>query len=117
MNIKKSIIAITLLGLIACNTDTQDDEPWWTDDQYNEDDTDADDTDMTDDGKDDDGKDDDGKDDDGKDDDGGKNAPDCDKDFDPSEPCEGDPKSTACMFGDDLYYCDAGKWVIYTEEK
>ena len=107
MNIKKSIIAITLLGLIACNTDTQDDEPWWTDDQYNEDDTDADDTDMTDDGKD----------DDGKDDDGGKNAPDCDKDFDPSEPCEGDPKSTACMFGDDLYYCDAGKWVIYTEEK
>ena len=40
-------------------------------------------------------------------------VPDCPEDFDPKEPCEGDPKSTYCMYEDDLYYCDNGGWVLY----
>ena len=116
MNIINSLVVVGLLGLVACNTNTQDDAPWWEDEQYNTDDTDADSTDTTDDGKDDDGKDDDGKDDD-KGDGGNDDVPDCPEGFDPSESCDGDPTSTACMYGDDLYYCDNGKWVIYSSGK
>ena len=93
------LMICTLVGLFACNTDAQDDDPWWDAPEYNVDDTDSEDTDS-------------------KDTDGGdKGVPDCPDDFDPKQPCTGDPKSSACIFDNKLYYCDGEKWVVYDEGK
>ena len=114
MNAKYGLFGLVLLSVVACNTDTQDDEPWWEDDQYNTDDTDDGTADT--DEKDDDDKGDDDKGDDDKGD-GNSDVPDCPDGFDPTETCTGDPKSSACMFEGDLYYCLDGKWVIYETGK
>ena len=105
MNLKSMSCLLAIPALLACKNDIQEETPWWQNEEYNTEDTG--DSNSDDDGK---GDDDDKGDDDGK---GEGDVPDCPEDFDPKEPCEGDPKSTYCMYEDDLYYCENGGWVLY----
>jgi len=120
MQLAQISLAFSLTLLLGCRSDKDETEPdedtaaWWEIDVEDSADDSGDKPDDDGDKPDDDG---DKPDDDGDkpDDDGDKpddsEIEDCPDDFDSTEPCEGDWKTTMCMHDDLLWWCEDGVWL------
>ena len=42
---------------------------------------------------------------------GSSDVPDCDENFDPEQPCEGDWTSTLCFYEGLMWWCEGGVWL------